>query len=155
MASSPGPPKAPKSFCAPCAAKITPTTTRTMSRAKSTEAIDGRSLVMVRASAIGVPCDGERQWGMDAPLAHCPFTIAYVAILAAGDRADDQERFLSRRHRFGQRCIGRFQREILLAGEVAQERPAVEGAVVANGAAQHGVAGLQGIQHRPLRHRRR
>jgi hypothetical protein len=43
--------------------------------------------------------------------------------------------------------------EILLAGEEAQERPALLCVVITDGAAQHGVADLQRIEHRALRHR--
>src|SRR5256885_989999 len=52
MAVRPGPPKAPKSFCAPWAAKMTPTMTRPTSRATSTA---GRSCDTVDPVPITAP----------------------------------------------------------------------------------------------------
>ena len=41
--------------------------------------------------------------------------------------------------------------QVLLAGEEAQERPALLCDVVADGAAQHGIAGLERVEDRALR----
>src|SRR5258705_10826443 len=41
-------------------------------------------------------------------------------------------------------------REILLAGEKAQERPPLERHVVADGASKHGILVFKRIKHRPL-----
>jgi hypothetical protein len=43
--------------------------------------------------------------------------------------------------------------EIFLAGEESQERPALLRAVIANRAAQHGIARFQRVEHRSLRDR--
>jgi hypothetical protein len=42
--------------------------------------------------------------------------------------------------------------QIFFAGEEAQERPALLRDLIANSAAQHGIAGFQRVQHRALRH---
>src|SRR5262245_41213385 len=47
MAASPGPPNAPKSFCAPCATKMTPTTSRSTSSGIPTDGRAGNWLVAV------------------------------------------------------------------------------------------------------------
>ena len=70
-------------------------------------------------------------------------------------RADDDERLRSGRDRIWQRRVGWFVREILLAGKEAQEGAAALGGVVADGSAQHWIAGLERIddgvrRHRPL-----
>src|SRR5690606_18236752 len=44
--------------------------------------------------------------------------------------------------------------QVAAAGKEADERPALPGGVVADGAAQHRKAGLEGIQDGALRHRR-
>ena len=44
-------------------------------------------------------------------------------------------------------------RQIFLAGEESQERPALLRAIVANGAAQHRIAGFERVQYRALRDR--
>src|SRR5262249_56795905 len=44
--------------------------------------------------------------------------------------ADDEERFGAARDRLGQRGVGRLVRQILLAGEEADERPALVGDVI-------------------------
>src|SRR6266849_9782570 len=72
-----------------------------------------------------------------------------------GDGPDDQQRLLPGYHGVGQRCIRRFVRQILLACEEAQEGTALLRDVIANGPAQHGIVGLQGVEHRALRGRTR
>ena len=44
-------------------------------------------------------------------------------------------------------------REILLAGKEAQECPSLQGDVVADRPAQHGISCLERIEHGPLSHR--
>ncbi len=66
--------------------------------------------------------------------------------LAAGDGADDEEGLRAARYSFGQGMVGRFEGPILTAGEKSQEGPALEGDVVADGAAEHGVAGLKRVE---------
>src|SRR5260370_24166644 len=68
---------------------------------------------------------------------------------------DDQHRLLPGYHGVGQRCIRRFVRQILLACEEAQEGTALLRDVIANGAAQHWILGLERIDHRTLRGRTR
>ena len=41
--------------------------------------------------------------------------------------------------------------EVLFAGEEAQKRPALQRIVIADCAAQHGIAGFERIEHRALR----
>jgi len=67
-------------------------------------------------------------------------------VLAAGDRADDEERFCAGRDFFWERRVRRVVGEILLAGVEADEVAALAGGVVADGAAEHGVAGFQGVE---------
>ena len=65
----------------------------------------------------------------------------------AGDRTQDDERLGPARHGLRQRRIGGVQRQILLAREEAQKGPPLLRRVVADGTAQHGVCGLQCIEH--------
>jgi hypothetical protein len=74
-----------------------------------------------------------------------------TAALASSDRPDDEKRFGPGGNRVGQSGVWRFVRQILLAGEKAQERSALLGYLVADGSAQHWVLGLQGIQDGTLR----
>jgi hypothetical protein len=71
--------------------------------------------------------------------------------LAAGDGTDHDEGFLTGGDGFGKRCVGRFVREILLAGEEAKEGAALFGDVIANRALQHGIAGFERVEDRSLR----
>ncbi len=73
--------------------------------------------------------------------------------LPAGDGPHDQERLLAPGDRVGKRCLRRFKRQILLAGEEPQERPAPQRAVVADRPAQHRIAGLECVKDRALRSR--
>ena len=76
-----------------------------------------------------------------------------VEALPAGDGPDDDERLLPGRDGVGQWGVGRFVGEILFAGEEAHKRPALLRDLVADGAAQHGIPGLESIKHRALRNR--
>src|SRR5271170_2642323 len=78
--------------------------------------------------------DGESRPGASAP-----------APLPSGNCADDEERFCARSYRRRQRRVRWVEREVLLAGEKAQERTALEGHVIPDGPAQHGIASLQRI----------
>jgi len=73
---------------------------------------------------------------------------------ASRNCSDDKKRFRPRHNRMRQRCICRLMRQIFLAREEAQKRPALLRDLVPNRPAQHGIAGLQRIKHRPLRDRR-
>ena len=71
--------------------------------------------------------------------------------LAAGNRANDDEWLLAGCDRVGQRGVGRLVGKILLAGEEAQESAALLRVMVADGTAQHGIVGLEGVEHGALR----
>ena len=47
----------------------------------------------------------------------------------------------------GQGGVGRVVREVLLAGEEPEKRPATTGGVVADRAAQHWIAGFEGVEN--------
>src|SRR6185437_14324744 len=70
--------------------------------------------------------------------------------LAAGHGADDQVRLGAGRDGFGQRGVRLLVRQVLLAGKEPDERAAFSGPLVADGAAQHRVPGLQRVEHRAL-----
>lgn len=55
--------------------------------------------------------------------------------LTAGDGADDEKRLFSAGDGVGKKGVGRFVREIFLAGEEANERAALAACVIAQGAA--------------------
>ena len=80
-------------------------------------------------------------------------TVFLETASSAGDGPDDDERLLPRCDSIRQRGVGRLVGQIFLAGEEAQERAALLGVVVADGAAQHGIARLKCVQHRTLRDR--
>jgi hypothetical protein len=67
--------------------------------------------------------------------------------LAAGDGADDEERFFAGRDFGREQGVRRFVRDILGAGEEAQEGAALQGVVIADGAAKHWVARFEFIEH--------
>jgi hypothetical protein len=73
--------------------------------------------------------------------------------LSPGNGPDNDKRFLPRDDRLRQRSIRRFVGQILLTRKEPQERPALQGDVIADGSAQHGIAGLKRIKNRPLRDR--
>jgi hypothetical protein len=73
--------------------------------------------------------------------------------LSTRDRAHDQKRFFPGRNCFGQRSVGQFVREILLACEEPQECSALERAVVADGTAQHGIPCFERVEDGTLRDR--
>jgi hypothetical protein len=50
-----------------------------------------------------------------------------------------------------QRCVRVVITQILLTGKETDERSAFLGVVIADGAAEGGVFGFQGVEHRPLR----
>jgi hypothetical protein len=66
--------------------------------------------------------------------------------LAAGDGTDDDQGFGSGDDCGRKRSVWRFVGEIFFAAEDAQEGAALVGDLVANGAAQHGVAGFEGVE---------
>ena len=73
--------------------------------------------------------------------------------LAAGNCADHKEGLLTGGHGVGQGGIRRLEREVLLASEEAQEGTTLQGNVIANRPAQHGVSSLEGIENGSLRRR--
>ena len=64
----------------------------------------------------------------------------------ARNRTNDKERFCTCCDFFWQRRVGRVVGEILLAGVEADEVAPLAGGVVADGAAEHGVAGFEGVE---------
>lgn len=79
--------------------------------------------------------------------------FAYEGPLASGNGPYDQKRFRPRRDRVRQRRVWRRMRQIFLAGEETQERPALPGNLIANGPAQHRIASLERVQQRAQRGR--
>src|SRR3954465_1142845 len=73
--------------------------------------------------------------------------------LTTGNGADDEERFLPRNNFVGKGSVRRFMRQVLLTGKETQERASLFRRVVADSAAQHGVARLERIEDGPLRDR--
>src|SRR5260221_11518402 len=73
--------------------------------------------------------------------------------LPSRNRPDNDERLLPRRHRVRQRGIRRLVRQILLAGEEPQERPALLPDLVADPPPQHRIAGLNRVEDRAKRYR--
>src|SRR5271157_350630 len=74
-------------------------------------------------------------------------------VLSPRNRPDDQQRLGTRNDRFRQRGIRRFMRQVLLASKEAQERTPLARDVIANRAAQHGIAGLERVEDRTQRGR--
>jgi hypothetical protein len=70
--------------------------------------------------------------------------------LAPGNSSEDQQRFRPRGDGVGEWSVRRLMGEIFLAGEKSQKWPALFRAVVADGAAQHGIARFERVQHRAL-----
>src|SRR6266550_1063453 len=73
--------------------------------------------------------------------------------LPSGNRPDHEEGLRPLNDRVGQRSVRRLVRQVPLAGEEPQEGPPPLGDVVADRAAQHGIAGLERVQHRAPRDR--
>ena len=71
--------------------------------------------------------------------------------LASRDGSEDNERFFPAGDRFGHGSVWGLVGQILFAGEEAQEWTALQRAVIANGAAQHRVAGFEGVEDGALR----
>lgn len=76
------------------------------------------------------------------------------ASLPTSDSSQHNERLSTRRNGFGQWSVSGLVREVLLAGEVADEGAAVVGAVVADGSAQGGVGGFERVEDGGDRHGR-
>jgi hypothetical protein len=62
--------------------------------------------------------------------------------LASGYGSENDEGFLGGEDGFGERCVGGEVGPVFFADEEAKEGAALFGGVVADGAAEHGVAGL-------------
>src|SRR5690348_1686485 len=71
--------------------------------------------------------------------------------LASSDGAYDEKRLGTGGDGVRKRCVGLLVREILAAGEKAQEGPAQLRDVIADGAAEHRVAGFEGVENGALR----
>lgn len=68
--------------------------------------------------------------------------------LSARDRADNEERLFSGSDRLRQSLVGGFVRPVFFASKKTQERPALQGIVIANRPTKHGIAIFQRIQDR-------
>jgi hypothetical protein len=66
--------------------------------------------------------------------------------LAAGDGADNQKGLLAGDDGVRERGVRRFVGEVFFAGEEAEERAALMGDVIADGAAEHRILALEGIE---------
>src|ERR1700733_226746 len=72
--------------------------------------------------------------------------------LSASDGSDNHERLFAGGNRVWHRGIGRFVRQIFLAGEKSQEWAALLRYVIADRTAQHGIARLERVKNRALRY---
>jgi hypothetical protein len=72
--------------------------------------------------------------------------VWYLGLLAAGDRSEDDDGFLGCGDGFGEGCVRGEVGPVFFADEEAEEGAALVGDVVADGAAEHGVAGLEGVE---------
>jgi len=71
--------------------------------------------------------------------------------LTTGDGSYDKKRLGARSDCCGKGRVRWFMGEIPCAGKKSQERPALERDLVANGAAQHGIAGFECVEDRTQR----
>jgi hypothetical protein len=74
-------------------------------------------------------------------------------ILASCNGCNDQEGLCSRDDRAGELGVGRFVGQVFGAGEESEEGPPLLRDMIAYRATQHGVAGLQRVDHRALGNR--
>lgn len=75
--------------------------------------------------------------------------ISYLArSLSPGDGSQHNQWFLSQRDGFRQWRVRRFMREVFLAGKEPEERPSLVCHLIANGATQHRIAGLERVDGR-------
>src|SRR4051812_29461203 len=72
---------------------------------------------------------------------------------AARDGTQDDEWFLSASDSLGQRRVGRIVRQVLLARKKSKKRTTLQCSMVADGALQHGIARLDGIEDGACRDR--
>jgi len=75
-----------------------------------------------------------------------PEEVSLLLSLPARDRPNDQERFLPASDVRGQRCLWRFIGVILPTSVKPDQRPALAGRVVPQGAAECGIERFQGIE---------
>src|SRR5262249_31451831 len=71
--------------------------------------------------------------------------VALRRVLSSRYSTDDEKGLASRGDGLGKRRVRRVVREVLLAGEESQKRSPHLRCVIANGAAEHGVSGFEGI----------
>ncbi len=74
-----------------------------------------------------------------------------IEVLASGDGPYDQKRLFPGHDRVRQRGVWGLVRKIFFARKEPQKWATLLRDVIANGAAQHGIAGLERIDHRALR----
>jgi hypothetical protein len=72
---------------------------------------------------------------------------------SASHSRDDQVRLLASYDRLREWGVGRFVGQVLLAREEPHESATLAALLVANGPAQHRVAGFQRVEHRALGYR--
>jgi hypothetical protein len=104
-----------------------------------------RMMSSYRNSAIRADGQRTRQHAEEQlnPQSH---SICDVTKSAAGDRAENDEGLARGEDGLGERRVGALVREVFLAGEVAYERSALEGVVIADGAAEHRVPGFERVE---------
>ena len=73
--------------------------------------------------------------------------------LSPGNGADDDKRLFPGDHCVRQGGVRRLKGQVFFAGEETQEGPSLLRHLVADGPAQHGIAGLERIEDRALRDR--
>jgi hypothetical protein len=104
-----------------------------------------RMMSSYRNSAIRADGQRTRQHAEDQLSPPC-YLICDVTKSAAGDRAENDEGLARGEDGLGKRRVGALVREVFLAGEVAYERSALEGVVIADSAAEHRVPRFERIQ---------
>jgi len=67
-------------------------------------------------------------------------------LLATGNRIDDDERLLTRHNGVGERSVGRVVVEVFFAGSFTIKEASVLRVMVADGPAQHGIAGFERVE---------
>src|ERR1700734_2579862 len=75
----------------------------------------------------------------------CVLAVSPASLLAARHGADDEVRLGAGGYRRGERGVGRFVGQVLLAGEEPHECPPRPAVVAADGAAQGRVAGFERV----------
>jgi len=75
-----------------------------------------------------------------------------MSLLSSSNSTHNIKRFVAGYDSLWKWGIRGFVRQVFLAGKEAQERAALQGTVVTNGALQHRIASFQRVQYRTQRH---